>query len=75
MKEVLPAMGYGDVQVKELQETINAVPCDVVLVGTPFDLAGMIESNKPLIRVTYDLDEPGTKALKAELEAFLAKHE
>ena len=75
VKEVLPAMGYGDEQVKELQDTINAVPCDVVLVGTPFDLAGMIESNKPLVRVTYDLDEPGTAALKAELEAFLVKHQ
>ncbi len=75
VKEVLPAMGYGDEQVRELQETINAVPCDVVLVGTPFNLAGMIKSNKPLVRVTYDLDEPGTAALRAELEAFLAKHE
>jgi predicted GTPase len=75
VRDVLPAMGYGDEQVRELQDTINAVPCDVVLVGTPFDLAGMIESNKPLVRVTYDLDEPGTAAIKAELEAFLVKHQ
>ncbi len=74
VSEVLPAMGYGDEQVRELQDTINAVPCDVVLVGTPFDLAGMIESNKPLVRVTYDLDEPGSAALKAELDAFLVKN-
>lgn len=75
VREVLPAMGYGDEQVMELQETINMVPCDVVLVGTPFDLAGMIESNKPLVRVTYDLDEPGTAALKTELEDFLVKNQ
>jgi predicted GTPase len=73
VREVLPAMGYGDTQVRELQETINAVPCDAVLVGTPFDLAGMIEANKPLVRVTYDLDEPGTKALEAEIDRFLEK--
>jgi len=73
VSEVLPAMGYGDKQVSELQQTINAVPCDVVLVGTPFDLASMIESDKPLVRVTYDLDEPGTAALKKELEGFLEK--
>ena len=75
VSEVLPAMGYGDEQVRELQDTINAVPCDVVLVGTPFDLAGMIESNKPLVRVTYDLDEPGSAALKDELDVFLAKNQ
>lgn len=73
VSEVLPAMGYGDKQVSELQQTINDVPCDVVLVGTPFDLASMIDANKPLVRVTYDLDEPGTAALKKELEGFLAK--
>jgi len=72
--EVLPAMGYGDEQVRELQETINAVPCDAVLVGTPFNLSGMIKSDKPLVRVTYDLDEPGTAALERELDAFLGRY-
>ena len=47
LNEVLPAMGYGDDQVKELQDTINAVPCDAVVVGTPFDLDRLIDSDKP----------------------------
>jgi len=61
---VLPAMGYGEQQVKELEATINAVPCDVVLVGTPFNLGRMIRSDKPLLRVTYELDEAATPKLK-----------
>ena len=70
VKQVLPAMGYGDDQVQELQETINAVPCDLVLVGTPFDLGRLVEVNKPMLRVTYEVDEPGTAALAQLLEDF-----
>jgi predicted GTPase len=70
VKQVLPAMGYGDDQVRELQETINAVPCDLVLVGTPFDLGRLVEVNKPMLRVTYEVDEPGTAALASLLEDF-----
>ena len=69
--QVLPAMGYGEEQVRELEETINAVPCDLVLVGTPFDLGRLIKSDKPLLRVTYELDEVGTKALARILDGFL----
>jgi predicted GTPase len=71
VKQVLPAMGYGDEQVRELEETINAVPCDLVLVGTPFDLGRVIKSDKPLLRVTYELDQVGTKALGEILDEFL----
>jgi len=71
VKEVLPAMGYGEDQVRDLQETINAVPCDVVLVGTPFDLARLVDCNKPLIRVRYELDETSSEALAAILDKFL----
>lgn len=71
VKQVLPAMGYGDEQVRELEETINAVPCDLVLVGTPFDLGRVIKSDKPLLRVTYELDQVGTKALGEILDGFL----
>ena len=71
VQQVLPAMGYGDEQVRELEETINAVPCDLVLVGTPFDLGRMVKSDKPLLRVTYELDEVGTKALESILDEFL----
>jgi predicted GTPase len=71
VKEVLPAMGYGDNQVRELQETMNAVPCDVVLVGTPFDLARLVDCNKPLVRVRYELDETSTSVLAGIIDKFL----
>jgi len=74
LKDVLPAMGYGDTQIRELQDTINAVPCDMVLVGTPFDLSRVIKSDQPMVRVTYELDDKGTNALDGILDEFLAKH-
>jgi predicted GTPase len=54
---ILPAMGYGDEQVRELEETINATPADVVVEGTPIDLRRIIEVNKPIANVTYELEE------------------
>jgi predicted GTPase len=56
---VLPAMGYGADQIKDLQATINATECDVVVIGTPIDLTRVLEIDKPHTRVTYDLDEIG----------------
>lgn len=62
--EVLPAMGYGDKQMSELEQTINAVDCDSVIIGTPIDLGRMLKINKPTTRVTYELEEqtPGQLA-------------
>jgi predicted GTPase len=57
VSEVLPAMGYGDRQMRELEQTINAVPCDLVLIGTPIDLGRLLKINKPALRVTYELAE------------------
>jgi predicted GTPase len=57
--KVLPAMGYGSKQIKELEETINAVPCDVVVSGTPVDLGRILKVNKPVAHVRYELDEIG----------------
>ena len=64
LKDVLPAMGYDDAQVNDLKETIDKVPCDMVLVGTPFDLNRLVKIEKPMLRVTYELDDPGTAALE-----------
>jgi predicted GTPase len=55
--QVLPAMGYGDIQLKELQETIEASPADSVLVGTPVDLSKVIRISKPCVRIAYELQE------------------
>jgi len=55
--ELLPAVGYGQAQVRDLEETINAVECDLVLIGTPIDLRRVLTINKPAQRVTYELKE------------------
>jgi len=70
LKKVLPAMGYGDKQVAELQETINAANCDLVLSGTPIDLRRVLKVNKPVVRVRYELDEIGHPNLEDVLKDF-----
>ena len=71
--DILPAMGYGDKQMAELNRTINAVPCDVVIVGTPIDLARHLKFNKPSVRVSYELKELKAGALKAIVQKLLRK--
>jgi predicted GTPase len=66
--EVLPAMGYGKKQMKELERTINAAKCDLVLIGTPIDLGALLKINKPSQRVRYELDAASTRALRKEIE-------
>ena len=65
---LLPAMGYGDEQMKDLEETINNVDCDSVVIGTPIDLGRILKINKPSTRVEYDLQEIGALTLKSVLE-------
>jgi predicted GTPase len=65
---LLPAMGYGDQQVKDLETTINKTDCDLVIIGTPIDLRRMININKPAVRVTYDLQEIGRPNLEDVLK-------
>jgi predicted GTPase len=67
---VLPAMGYSADQIKELEETISAVPCEVVIVATPVDLRRIIKIEKPTVRVHYDFDIDLTQLV----EAFLKDH-
>ncbi len=71
--DILPAMGYGEQQVRDLKATIEAVPCDLVLVGTPFDLGRLIHTSRPMIRVSYDLDPATGGELGRILDDFLAK--
>ena len=66
---VLPAMGYGAEQMKELGETINNTPCDLVLVATPIDLRRVVEINRPSQRVRYELQEIGQPTLGEIIEA------
>jgi len=68
---VLPAMGYGDAQVADLEATIKATPCDLVLIGTPIDLRRLVKIDVPAMRVTYELQEIGEPTLEAPLRAFV----
>jgi predicted GTPase len=73
LTEILPAMGYGDEQVKELEKTINAADADVVIIGTPMDLTRVVKMNKPSVRVRYDLQEIGKPTLDDILRDFPGK--
>lgn len=68
---LLPAMGYGKQQISDLEKTIDATPCDVVIIGTPIDLNRIIKINKPTVRVTYELQEIGLPNLKQVLDEFV----
>ncbi|MCD6337496.1 MAG: GTPase [Candidatus Marinimicrobia bacterium] len=64
---LLPAMGYGEQQMKDLEKTIENTECDAVIIGTPIDLRRVIKIKKPTVRVTYDLQEIGQPDLKVIL--------
>ncbi|MFN3780646.1 MAG: cyclic 2,3-diphosphoglycerate synthase [Candidatus Kapaibacteriota bacterium] len=70
---LLPAMGYGELQMKDLEETINKTDCDTVVVGTPINLARFIKINKPTTRVFYELAEIGKPNLLDILTNFISK--
>lgn len=65
---LLPAMGYGEQQMKDLEETINKVDCDSVVIGTPIDLGRILKINKPNTRVQYELQEIGSVTLESVLK-------
>jgi predicted GTPase len=68
---VLPAMGYGEKQIRELAETIRKTPADMVVIGTPIDLAAVARLDKPSVRVRYELEELGEPTLSDVLDRFL----
>ena len=73
LTNVLPAMGYSDEQLRELEQTINAVDCDVVVTGTPIDLGRLVESRHPIRHVRYELEELGHPTIAEILEPVVAK--
>jgi predicted GTPase len=70
LENVLPAMGYGEHQVKELAETIGRIDCDLIVSGTPIDLNRLIKTRQPMLAVSYDLEEIGSPNLEDVLKAF-----
>ncbi len=71
---VLPAMGYSDTQRHELEQTIKQVPCDLVLVATPIDLARTIKLEKPSVRVRYEVEELGEPVIPELIAEFTRAH-
>lgn len=71
---LLPAMGYSDQQLKDLETTINSTECDSVVIGTPIDLSRIIKIKKPCTRVYYELQEIGSPTLDDIMDDFIKKH-
>ena len=69
--DLLPAMGYGDAQIRDLETTVNAVDCDLVLVATPIDLTRLIEIERPSMRIGYSL-QPEDGALYAAVKDLVS---
>ena len=70
---LLPAMGYGDQQIRELEATIARVPCDVVIVGTPIDLSRLVTIDRPVVRARYELQEIGSPDLADALSPLVSR--
>ncbi|MEN8235824.1 MAG: GTP-binding protein, partial [Actinomycetota bacterium] len=70
---ILPAMGYGEEQLRDLEATINATDCDAVVIGTPIDLSRIVKIDKPHTRVYYDLQEIGKPDLDDVLDTFMTE--
>ena len=73
LTKVLPAMGYSDEQLHDLEQTINAVDCDVVVTGTPIDLGHLIDSRHPIRHVRYELEEIGHPTINDVLHPVLLR--
>lgn len=74
IKNVLPAMGYAPEQVRELKETIEHAPCDLVLIATPIDLRRLLDLNKESVHISYEIEELKGMELKGCIEGFIDSH-
>ena len=70
--KLIPAMGYYGQQIKDLEDSINAVDCDTVLIATPLDLGRLINITKPAVKATYELEDMGDASLATTVKTFLA---
>lgn len=73
IENLVPAMGYGEKQLRDLEQTINNIDCDAVIIGTPIDLSRIISINKPTARINYELDEVDGPSLDTVLADFINK--
>lgn len=70
---LLPAMGYGQRQILDLEKTINATDCEIVILGTPIDIRRRVKINKPVMRAKYEFQELGSPKLKEIIKEFLTR--
>jgi predicted GTPase len=75
LTQVLPAMGYGGVQLRELEQTLLRAEADAVVVGTPVDLRRLLHLDKPAVKVSYELEEVSSPTLAELLRTWLAEWE
>ena len=74
LEKVLPAMGYGKKQMKELEQTINNADVDLIVSGTPIDLSRVLHTDTPLIRVRYGVGDNTAKELEGIIDSFIKTH-
>ena len=74
LSKVLPAMGYGKKQIKELEQTINNTDCDLVVSGTPIDITRVLTADKPIVRVRYSVGKETAKELEKIVNIFIEKN-
>ncbi|MFW9947258.1 MAG: GTPase [Candidatus Odinarchaeota archaeon] len=72
--EIVPAMGYNDDQIENLEKTLNNVKADVILNGSPINLIKLIKVNKPIVKVTYDIEATRKPSIEDVLDNFIDKH-
>jgi len=73
LSKVLPAMGYGKKQMKELEQTINNTDCELIVSGTPIDITRVLKSSKPIVRVRYGVGDKTVKELEKSINDFIKK--
>jgi len=70
-KDVLPAMGYGPIQIAELEKTINSMPVELIVLGTPMDISSVISTTKKIVQVTYAYQEEEVQYILDRIYALL----
>ena len=71
--DIVPAMGYNEKQIKDLEETLNSAECDLVIDGSPIDLEKLVEINKPIVRVSYDIEALSSPTIEDIIDEFEQK--
>ena len=72
--EIVPAMGYSDEQIEDMEKTLNQAKCDIIVNGSPIDLEKLVKVNKPIVTVRYDIEAITNPTIEEVLDEFIEKH-